>query len=289
VTMRPVLGFSGSLTYNWSKNLGELTTYTNPVNRSQDYTNIGGNPAHSFRSYGTIELPIGPNKLLLGNSSGLIARALERWQLGLIWNVSSGQPTSITATTMLYANGLPDVRHPVDFNKIRGVRWGIPAGNFLEGRYFDNGDLFVRVPDPQCATVTNLQNLSGLVPATGNPNLRCGLEALAMYVPAGTPDSMVLASGRTAQIVLQHPQPGMKGNLGNNTIIGPGSWRFDANLGKTFKITESKSLQIRIDAQNVLNHPQPGGIDLDIGDANFGAIGNKTGGRILQGQARLTF
>jgi hypothetical protein len=288
VTMRPIQGFSGSMTYNWSKNLGELTTYTNPVHRSQDYTNIGGNPAHSFRSYGTFELPIGPNKLLLGNSSGVIARALERWQLGLIWNVSSGQTTSITADNMLYANGLPDVRHPVDFNKIRGLQWGTRNGNFLEGRYFGE-DRFVSVEDPSCGVVTNLQNLSGLAPLTGSPNARCGLEALAMYVPAGTPDSMVLDDGRTAQIVLQHPKPGMKGNLGNNTIIGLGSWRFDANLGKTFRITESKSIQIRVDAQNVLNHPQPGGISLGLGTTNFGAVTTKSGTRILQGQARLTF
>jgi hypothetical protein len=295
VTMRPVHGFSGSLTYNWSKNLGELTTYTNPVNRSQDYTNIGGNPSHSFRSYGTIELPIGPNKLLLGNSSGVIARAFERWQLGLIWNVSSGQPTSITATSLLYANGVPDVRHPVDFNRIKGLRWGIPAGNNLEGRYFDNADVFVRVDDPGCLNVTNLQNLSGLAPATGTPNLRCSLDALAMVVPAGTPDSFAelgtgnVPTGRTLQVVLQHPKPGMKGNLGNNTVIGLGSWRFDANLGKTFRITESKSLQIRFDAQNVMNHPQPGAITLAITSANFGAVTTKTGGRVMQGQMRFSF
>jgi len=289
VTMRPVHGVSGSVTYNWSKNLGLLGTFFNPAERNLDYTNIGGNPAHSLRTYGTIEIPLGPNKLFLGNSSGILARAVERWQLGLIWNVSSGQPTSITATTMGYGNGLPDVRHPVDFNKLKGLRWGIPAGAFLEGRYFDNGDLFVRVDDPSCLAVTNLQNLSGLAPTTGSPTLRCTLDALAMIVPAGTPDSQVLADGRTAQIVLQHAQPGKRGNLGNNTVLGLGSWRFDANLGKTFRITESKSLQLRVDAQNVLNHPQPGGPNLSITTGNFGAITGKTGGRVMQGQMRLTF
>ena len=32
------------------------------------------------------------------------------------------------------------VGHPVDFNEITGLRWGIQGGNFLEGRYFDNND-----------------------------------------------------------------------------------------------------------------------------------------------------
>ena len=56
---------------------------------------------------------------------------------------------------MLYGNGLPDVRHPVDFNKLKGVRWGIrntPTSTFLEGRYFDNDDIFVKVDDPSAAT-----------------------------------------------------------------------------------------------------------------------------------------
>jgi hypothetical protein len=251
-----------------------------------NYTNIGSNPGHSIRTNGTIELPIGPNKLFFGNSSGWVARAIERWQLGLIYNLSSGAPTSITAATMLYGNGLPDVRHPVDFNQFKGVRWGIRNGNFLEGRYFDNGDTFVKVSDPLCATGTSLQNFQ----ARGD----CDLDALAMVVPAGTPDSFLLpdGSGRTAQIVLQHAQPGKKGNLGNATVVGLGSWRFDANLGKTFQITESKSLTVRFDAQNVLNHPTPsfanGAFSID-GGTPFGQMNTKTGTRLLQGQMRLSF
>jgi hypothetical protein len=199
---------------------------------------------------------------------------------------------------MLYGNGLPDVRHPIDFNAIKGVRWGIRSGNgnFLEGRYFDNGDTFVKVEDPLCGTATNLQNLSGRAPGgVVNNNLpaRCGLDALAMIVQdPNTPDSFLLPSGQRAQIVLQHAQPGKKGNLGNATVVGLGSWRFDANLGKTFRISESKSLQVRFDAQNVLNHPTPsfanGAFSID-GGTPFGQMTTKTGTRLLQGQMRLSF
>jgi hypothetical protein len=69
-----------------------------------------------------------------------------------------------------------------------------------------------------------------------------------------------------------------------------GSWRFDANLSKTFRVAESKSLQVRVDAQNVLNHPQPSNPSLSITGAGvFGQITNKTGGRLFQGQLRFTF
>jgi hypothetical protein len=76
--------------------------------------------------------------------------------------------------------------------------------------------------------------------------------------------------------------------------IGLGSWRFDANIGKTFRITESKSLQVRIDAQNVLNHPVPtfaaNGASFNINGATpFGQMPDKRGGRLFQGQMRLNF
>ena len=294
-SLRPVQGFSGQVTYSWSKNLGLPPALTDPTNRALDYTNINNNPGHSLRTNGTVELPFGPNKLILGNSSGWLARAVERWQLALIYNLSSGAPTSITATSMLYANGVPDSVYPVDFNKLKGVRWGIPNNTLLEGRYFDNNDMFVKVDDPQCLTVTSLNNLNGLAPLTGSVQ-HCGasLDALAMAVPAGTPGAIdrVFADGSTkpSVIVLQHPQPGKRGTLGQNTINGLGSWRFDANLGKTFRITESKSLQVRFDAQNVLNHPQPASSHpVHHGHDYFGRINTKTGTRAFQGQLRFSF
>ena len=147
-----------------------------PTSRAQDYTDIGNNPRHEFRSNGTFELPFGPNKLVAGNSSGWVARAIEKWQMGVIYNYSVGAPASITMNTMLYGNGLPDVRHPVDFNELRGVRWGIQNGVNLEGRYFDNNDKFLYVPDPQCLAVTTAQNLYSAAGATGTP--RCTLQCV---------------------------------------------------------------------------------------------------------------
>jgi hypothetical protein len=91
-------------------------------------------------------------------------------------------------------------------------------------------------------------------------------------------------------IVLQNPAPGKRGTLGQNTVIGLGSYRFDANLGKTFRITESKNLVVRFDAQNVLNHPQPGNPSLAMNStAPWGQITNKTGGRLFQASLRLNY
>ena len=87
----------------------------NPLNRRADYARPFSSVTHDLRTNGVIELPIGPNKLLFGNSSGWLARVLERWQAGAILNLSSGTPTSITALGGLtYGTTVPNVVGPWD-------------------------------------------------------------------------------------------------------------------------------------------------------------------------------
>jgi hypothetical protein len=43
--------------------------------------------------------------------------------------------------------------------------------------------------------------------------------------------------------------------LGENTLRGPKALYFDMNLVKRFQISESKTFEMRIDAINILNHP----------------------------------
>ncbi|HET9130663.1 MAG TPA: hypothetical protein VFO86_06940, partial [Terriglobia bacterium] len=58
---------------------------------------------------------------------------------------------------------------------------------------------------------------------------------------------------------------------------------------KTFRINESKSVQIRIDTTNVLNHPVPGTPNYTVGGTNLGAVTTKSGQRAFQGQLRISF
>jgi hypothetical protein len=122
VTLRPTAGLSLQGSYTWSKSLGRTGAFTNPVDRGPDYTLQAGNRAHDFRTNGTFELPIGPNRLLLANSSGTLARIVEGWTMSWIFNTTSGAPADVDAATMLYANGVPDVVGP--FDPSRGsVQW----------------------------------------------------------------------------------------------------------------------------------------------------------------------
>jgi hypothetical protein len=268
VTLRPVNGVSMQSTYTWSKNLGIQyavgSTYTNPLDRHADYAPLADTRIHDFRTNGSYALPFGPGRMLMGNSKGTLARIMEGWQLGWIFNVNSGAPISITAQNTLYANGTADIVGPFDRNG--KVDWKSGAAF---GTYFNGGNIKT-VKDPQCAALaSSLQNF-------------CTLNAIA--------------DTNTGQILLQNPKPGKRGNLGLRSLEGPGVWRFDANMSKAVKITESKSLQFRLDATDVFNHPEPATPVLDINATNFGQItqsgittAKSTLHRQFQASLRLTF
>ena len=72
---------------------------------------------------------------------------------------------------------------------------------------------------------------------------------------------------------------------------GPGAWAFDAAMSKSVQIGESKSLQVRLDATNILNHPLIGTPTLNINSTTpFGNISAKGDQRRqFKAQLRLNF
>jgi len=259
-TMRPTAGVSLQATYTFSKLLGNNGGYTLPFDRRGDYTLQAGDIRHNFRTNGLFTLPIGPGQLLLGKSHNVMARAIEGWQLGWIIDLVSGAPTSITAQNMLYGNGVPDRVGPFDPH-VGKVQWqnGALAGNYFGGAY-------TNVPDPQCASIAaNLRSL-------------CTLQAVA---------------NSSGAIVLQNPQPGTRGNLGQNVIENPGQWTLNTSMSKAFKVNEGMKFRFRADATDILNHPTPANPNLSINptatSGPFGNIASKAGNRQLQFQLRLEF
>src|SRR2546422_8039531 len=85
-----------------------------------------------------------------------------------------------------------------------------------------------------------------------------------------------LPISKTGQILLQNPLPGKRGNLSQRAVEGPGRWRFDANVNKSVKISETKNVQLRLDATDILNHPEANtsasNLILDINSPSFGLI-----------------
>jgi outer membrane receptor protein involved in Fe transport len=83
--------------------------------------------------------------------------------------------------------------------------------------------------------------------------------------------------------VFAFPAVGTFGNLKRNALRGPHYWRADASLFKTFRFTESKELEFRIETVNLFNHVNLDQPDTGIGNpaspnAHAGVISNSAYG-----------
>ncbi len=105
--------------------------------------------------------------------------------------------------------------------------------------------------------------------ASGNPfSVTVGYDRARSRPEAGTsPDRPELVPGYSANPILGSPNryidpnafslpaAGFYGDLGRNTLIGPGLIDVDVSIDKVFQLTERMSLQFRTEMFNSLNHP----------------------------------
>jgi Carboxypeptidase regulatory-like domain len=82
---------------------------------------------------------------------------------------------------------------------------------------------------------------------------------------------------------------GTYGNAGSYSILGPGSFTFDAELSRAFKVREGQTLQVRFEAFNVLNHPVFNNPTTTLTSGTFGQILSANNPRILQGAIKYVF
>jgi len=80
------------------------------------------------------------------------------------------------------------------------------------------------------------------------------------------------------------------GNVGRNTVYGPGRQTLDLALQREFAMTETVKLQIRAEAFNALNHSNLGTPNRFVNTPQFGTITEAaTPGREIQLGLRLSF
>jgi hypothetical protein len=274
-TLRPTYGVNMSASYTFAKNLGRSSAnYTLPWDRAMDYRRSGR--THNFRSFGSFNLPLGPGQLVLGNSSGFIARAIEGWQMSWIYGANSGGILNPTSTAGLYGGSEPILASGATFPADGKVSW---VSGDLQGTYFD-GD-FVRGLDPVCTDPTFVaQGVAGYTN-------QCDRNALYTDVNAnGTFES------GTDTLLLRTPLPGEVGTF-RDELEGPGNWTLDMAMSKRIQVSEDVNMEIRADATNIFNHPNPAAPNIQVqpgfGTAPFGNIATKTGNRVFQFRARLDF
>jgi len=85
---------------------------------------------------------------------------------------------------------------------------------------------------------------------------------------------------------------GQLGNAARRFFYGPGIENFDLQISKNLTLTESHSVDIRVEAFNVFNHAQFYGasaVDGEINDPSFGRIVSAASPRLIQVAAKFHF
>jgi Carboxypeptidase regulatory-like domain len=127
-------------------------------------------------------------------------------------------------------------------------------------------------------TVASVINNSGMRPNV-NGSIRYPKTAAQWFDPS----------------VFSAPAPGTYGNLGFDALRGPGRNNWDLSLLKNFAFTERFRMEFRAESFNTWNHTQfkgdknNGGISLNEGSSNFGAVTSAFSGREFQLGVKLIF
>ena len=146
--------------------------------------------------------------------------------------------------------GAFDVRHALALSLL----WELPVG---KGRKFGgwslSGAFIQNSGSPFTPLISFNHSRSGVAGATATtvdrPNLRPGYSGNPV---TGNPDQWYDPAA------FELPQAGFFGNLGRNTLIGPGFSNADISLVKDTvveRVSESFRIQFRVEVFNALNHP----------------------------------
>jgi hypothetical protein len=176
-----------------------------------------------------------------------------------------------------------DQRHLVKFTFQYTTGMGLHGGDFFNGR---RGALLKQW------TVSSV-----LTAGTGLPQTPIYLEVVPGTGVTGTIRPTLTGAGIYAGSAGYHlnsaaftaPVEGQWGNAGRYSIEGPGSITLDSSVARNFRLRDPFTLDVRVDATNVLNHVVYTGWNAITNSTTFGLPTSTRGMRSLQISGRLRF
>jgi hypothetical protein len=85
------------------------------------------------------------------------------------------------------------------------------------------------------------------------------------------------------------PALGTFGNMGAYSVLGPGTWQFDAAVSRTFQVREAQKLEFRAEAFNVTNSFHMNNPVTNLNSGNFGQVTSAKDPRIMQFALKYVF
>jgi hypothetical protein len=144
----------------------------------------------------------------------------------------------------------------------RSVDVKSPLLNGIVGGWELGGTWTVQSGLPQTLTLGGVDRASAGEGGYNRPNA----TGISPYLPNPTPSRWFNPAAFVEQ------PAGTFGNLGRNSVVGPGIFALDFDVHKEFHLFESHQLQFRAEAFNVLNHPVWANPNGNILSPGFGSI-----------------
>lgn len=215
-----------------------------------EYTNSPYDVRHRVTFTGNYELPFGRGKAYLSNSSGVVNAFLGGWSTSMTFVAQTGTPFTV--------NG-----------NVPGPAGGSGHAILVRDPYAPGGTQDPTNPGITCATSTRNKEHWFNPCAFANPapgNLICPvnpdpLHPVPCTYPAGVTDPKIAAMFFGGQA---------------NQLYGPGYWTTNMSLFKSFKTIREQSLQFRVDAFNLFNHPTWGNPSGNINSSGGLITGTKS-------------
>lgn len=182
------------------------------------------------------------------------------------WSHSLDYGSNNAALPLTYGDSDFDVRH----NLQGGVSWDLPKyrGNRLIGALLNDWSTDQRVMVRTAFPIT-LQGKVISDPVTGNRYY--GNLNLVPGVPVYLYGSQYAGGKAINPEAFEYPSnAASKGTAPRNFVRGFGEGQWNTALRRDFPIHETLTAQFRVEAFNVLNHPNFGYVDPTLSDAQFG-------------------
>ena len=247
--------FSVLTNYTWSRCMDIADGNGDAANDLQDPTNLNGDYGRcgsDYRNIFNLTMVLKSNFPLRG-----LARDLaNNWEFAPLIHIQSGAPFNITDGTDYSLTGVGNDRP----NLVSGV----------------NTHQYVKIlSDTQPGTSATAATRQFLNPAAFAP----------VVAPCETTPGSI-----TTYVATGCASNGQFGNLQRNLLSGPMYFQFDAQVSRIFPIREKVNLDVRLEAFNVLNHPDFSNPNATLSSSTFGQIsGTANGARVFQAAAKIIF
>ncbi len=247
--------------FTWSRDLtnnpGDSTFVQDIYNVNGDYGRAAYDRKLIFNIDGVYELP------WFRDQKSLKGRLIGGWEVSGILALNSGIPYTVSASgaTALQYNG--------------GYAQPLAYASNPSNLGNDNAGL---------AVLGNTN--AGIRPnQVGDPNCNCGKQLRVGHKYENAASLYV----NTGAFVNADPLSNTPGTAKRGTLNGPGFIRADVGIFRNFRIYDNLVFQLRGEAFNVANHPNPATFGTNSTSSTFGEITAYRDPRILQVAGRFSF